>query len=354
MVDVARQCGVAHSTVSRALAGHAGIPESTRREIQRVAKAMGYRPDARMNELMAQVRQGRMASTQTNLALISFPHTSFNLRQHHRDNYFQGVRDRANQLGYGLRELDIPPAGAEELNLSRIIRNCGINGAVLIDGGGGSIGFDMPWSLCAWATLGFISSDPALHSAMPDHGLDAQNCAAHLLERGYRRIGFIYVRPNDRKMSDTWLAGYAARMLAAGLSPLVYISEEVDLPGLAEWVKENRPDSLITHTSYARNILDPLGARCPVIVSVNLGEIPAGGGKHIGVQARSYESGLAAVDLVVGQLYRGEKGVPSFQKRVLTRGIWHGELPEPPLRCDHTDRIAGQTGPISTVEPAFI
>jgi LacI family transcriptional regulator, repressor for deo operon, udp, cdd, tsx, nupC, and nupG len=52
--DVAKAAGVSHSTVSRALANSPLIPESTRRRIQRVARRMGYAPNAIARGLVMQ------------------------------------------------------------------------------------------------------------------------------------------------------------------------------------------------------------------------------------------------------------------------------------------------------------
>ena len=55
--DVAKAAGVSHSTVSRALAGHARIPEETRARIERLAQEMGYTPSALARGLAMQQRR---------------------------------------------------------------------------------------------------------------------------------------------------------------------------------------------------------------------------------------------------------------------------------------------------------
>lgn len=49
--DIARECNVAVSTVSRALADSKLIPESTRKRIQENAKNMGYIPNSLAKQL---------------------------------------------------------------------------------------------------------------------------------------------------------------------------------------------------------------------------------------------------------------------------------------------------------------
>ena len=43
-LDIAQKAGVSPSTVSRALAGHPAIPDSTKKRIERIADTLGYVP----------------------------------------------------------------------------------------------------------------------------------------------------------------------------------------------------------------------------------------------------------------------------------------------------------------------
>ena len=45
LIDVAKEAGVHHSTVSRALKNHPGIPEKTRKKIMAVVTRLKYVPD---------------------------------------------------------------------------------------------------------------------------------------------------------------------------------------------------------------------------------------------------------------------------------------------------------------------
>ena len=50
--DIARAADVAHSTVSRALSDSPLISEATKARIQRLAREMGYSPDAQARSLV--------------------------------------------------------------------------------------------------------------------------------------------------------------------------------------------------------------------------------------------------------------------------------------------------------------
>lgn len=43
-----------------------------------------------------------------------------------------------------------------------------------------------------------------------------------------------------------------------------------------------------------------------------------------GVRFREDQMGMAAVDMVVAQIHRGESGLPVYQKGILIEGEWEG------------------------------
>jgi len=78
MTEVARRAGVSLSTVSRALAGHTRISESTRRRVREIADSIGYHPDASASNL-------RTGVTRTIAVVIPLSHAT---RQRLSDPFF--------------------------------------------------------------------------------------------------------------------------------------------------------------------------------------------------------------------------------------------------------------------------
>ena len=60
--DIARELGVAVSTVSRSLSDVPGIPEATKERVRQAAERLGYRRDAHAASLRTAAR-GRSASS---------------------------------------------------------------------------------------------------------------------------------------------------------------------------------------------------------------------------------------------------------------------------------------------------
>jgi len=152
LVDIAKACGVSHSTVSRALNGHPGILETTQKKIVKAAKKLGYHPDPKMSELMAQVRKSREQSGTYNLALVYLSGTV--VSEHARNHigaYARGVKERAEELGYGVIETSV----AERRNLDRLFRDTGVAGVILTSPWDVVIDLNIDWDRYAWAAVGF-------------------------------------------------------------------------------------------------------------------------------------------------------------------------------------------------------
>ena len=74
LTDVAKEAGVHHSTVSRALKHHPGIPEKTRDKIMKVVHRLKYVPDPLLSALAAYKNAQRPVGFLANLAwLTNFP-----------------------------------------------------------------------------------------------------------------------------------------------------------------------------------------------------------------------------------------------------------------------------------------
>ena len=110
--DIARQLGLSASTVSRALAGNARIPETTRERVQALANALGYAPNR-----AAQSLQGGRRSGFAGLVLTD---PGYGREDSYLGEYISG-------LGHGLAETGVDlfmaaiPEGQSELSVIRNI-----------------------------------------------------------------------------------------------------------------------------------------------------------------------------------------------------------------------------------------
>lgn len=318
--NIAATCGVSHSTVSRALNGNPRIPAATRARILRTAEELGYRPDAAMNELMARVRMGKQGGLQGTLALLHLSGTREDGKGRHQiQSYVSGVHDQADQLGYSVDSFWLEAEGLDGIRLKRILSGRGIAGVILVRPGKPEILADFPWESFAWVALGFAVDQPPIHMVTPDWSGDAAAATRALIMEGHERIGFVWQATGDPLVGNAWLGGYATEILTHGREPLIFRSPDERLRGLVSWVCRERPTALVIHSHYVEELLEQ---RKPATEVVYTNLHASSSKNHRGVITSCFESGVNAVDVAVGQLRRGERGVPRFQKKLRTHGRW--------------------------------
>ena len=118
MATVARAAKVATSTVSKALREDPSIPLSRRQEIQKLARAMGYRPNPMVAALMARLHGARRRNDPHHIAWIDlWPDDREAARTSDFPLMLRGARQRAAELGY---QIEIHPVGREGVSADRL------------------------------------------------------------------------------------------------------------------------------------------------------------------------------------------------------------------------------------------
>lgn len=216
MRDVALAAGVSVSTVSRALAGAAGISAQSRRRIAEIADALGYdrRPAAGTGE--------RAVLMTVPLELFSVDAAGF-----YRE-IMEAVEDELDALGVPLETLFLD---GREADGERIAECCAAAPSV----GVLCVGVDHPDVLataqrCGAAVLLVNGIDPEmrLDGVTPANRRGAMVATRHLLDHGHRRIA--HVTALGRQTIRERLEGYRAALAAAGVA--FDPSLVVDLPAL--------------------------------------------------------------------------------------------------------------------------
>ncbi len=321
-------------TVSLVLRQRPGPSAATRERVLAIAKELGYRPNPLISAYQAQVRARRRPGFQANLAWINEEDApDFWRRTGWADGYLQGARERASALGFGLEEFHLPRSDQHPRKVDRLLRTLrarGIRGVLLpwpLDPA--QAGRD--WSDFAVVTIGAAThlnddSAPAggavFHGARPAMSQNLGLAWRTLRARGYERIGLVIDVANDR-LAD---GSQRARCLLAEADckepqppPLVLPGyDERGVPPLTRWLRAHRPDVVMTY--HAAFVLEHAPERCrPDVVQLNLSAGPASAS---GIDSRHAAVAAAAVDLVVGQLYRNEVGPPALPYEIVVKGCW--------------------------------
>lgn len=125
--EIAAACGFSTATVSRALAGHPGVRESTKQAVQRAARALGYQTDPRMAALSQRRWQsGRSSGTVKILVLVD----SFTFSEKNAPK-FAVLNEAATGYGYELEYLVAEKVIGLGARITRELVSRGIRGILV-------------------------------------------------------------------------------------------------------------------------------------------------------------------------------------------------------------------------------
>lgn len=359
MSDVAAKLGISSATVGLALRGHHRVSEERRREVQRVAKEMGYTPDPFLPALAAHRQQRVAIKDRGVIAWINHWEDPKRLRQFNEfDAYWQGASKAANQFGYHVDEVrwepDCPPKRLENILLTR-----GIEGVLIPPHGGVSMDWgDFDWSKFSVVRFGLTVPHPNCNAVTADGYRATVMAITKIYEYGYRRIGITVNQNWDRWVGGELQSGYfyAQKLLQLkpALPPLLtnFISrvpEELSRQkaALAAWLKQYKPDAVITSDIEVPGLIQELGYRIPQDIAVAgapANDIP---GVDTGVDHHAEAIGRVAVETLLKQMNIGERGEPRSASRILIESRWKDGSTLPPAYA----LLSRKTAPIAPTPP---
>jgi LacI family transcriptional regulator len=160
---------------------------------------------------------------------------------------------------------------------------------------------------------------------MSSHYEDMRSVFQRLMARKYRRIGLVLSEALSDRVDHAWLAAYYVfqNSLPEGdrVPPLLLKRSEA-LDGFAQWFLLARPEVLLFSDQPVPTWVEHLGMRVPEDVGYfNLDWSPELS-PMAGLDSEPESLGVAAVDLLVGQLHAHEHGVPRHEKIITIKGRW--------------------------------
>lgn len=325
MRDVAERAGTSVMTVSLALRNDPSVSQKTADRVREVAREIGYQPNPLVSALMANLRPSRNRKQTLSLGFIS----AFESRNHWKDisvyrNYFEGAARRAEQQGFRLEPFWLGEPGMTAERFNGILRTRSIQGIMVcpIPEAGGTL--PLAWEQFACVALGYSLANPPLHRAC-NHGFHTMMLAlSRLCNLGYRRIGLAMLRSDDKRIDHNWIASYLYHYYQVLMEPHLPIGlfDEWNEAELAAWFREVKPDAVISTRYFVRHWLENLGSRVPNDIGFALLDVSEASEPCAGIDQRSEGVGAAAMDLLTGQMYRNERGIPAQAKITLIDGEW--------------------------------
>lgn len=322
---IATVAGVHTSTVCLALKNHPTIPEETRKRIRKIADELGYRPDPMLASLAAYRTSLRPAAFHGQLAWLSISNTRFDWRKVPvYSAYMEGAASRAEQLGYTLQDYNLGERGMTLQRLAGIMQARGVTGVLVCPMPEAHMELEFPWQHFAAVSLGFTLDRPALNLVAANHFQSLRLIFRNLLQLGYERIGLALPGDLSARVGEHYLAAYLVEQRA--LSPNQQLQPHLDMPptraGFARWLKQTRPDALITSNYIFPGYLAEMGVRVPDELGVAVVFKRVVGDDFSGIDQRVQRTGEVAMDVLVSMIQRNERGVPSSPLETLVEGRW--------------------------------
>ena len=329
---VAKLAGVSAMAASYALKNQPGVGAATRQRILRIAKKLGYAPDARIGDWMARVRGAKSKD----LLPIAWLNTAWERdaweRYRFHTPYLEGARARALALGYKFEDIWAHEPGMTMKRLARIFYQRGIEGVIVTHP---ARHLRLNWDRLAGVTLGAALLAPRLHRVMVDFNYNLHEALKALRRLGYRRIGICLAREVDS--GSQYALGSTARdhFLRASardkVPPLFFLPsyhaiEHQDLElrraGAIKWLKRYEPEVIVGHDSRIKQWAESAGYRVPQDVGVVLLAVDDDVLDWAGIHSRRREMGATAVEWLVSLMRNHQYGVPKTPLNILIRGSW--------------------------------
>jgi LacI family transcriptional regulator len=333
MAAVARASRVATSTVSKALREDPSIPATRRLEIQKLARTMGYRPNPMVAALMARLHGTRRRNDPHHIAWIDlWPDDREAARTSDFPLMLRGARNRAAALGYEIEVHHAARQGITPERLHTILVSRAQWGIIIPPVPLKMTAYTLDSEGLASVTIGTSLHAPVMHRVAADLYQGCRLACGSLRGQGFRRIGLVLSPGMLERVEGRWLGAYLEEQYHWSrrdrLEPLFI--NETGRKELVRWLAAGKPDVVLLADAYVEEWLAarPRPPRCAWLRLLANRKSGA-----MGIDTRPDQLGAAAVELVVGQIHRNERGSPEIPHTLLLEGKWrdgHTDIRTPP------------------------
>lgn len=327
-------------TVSLALRNDTRISEPTRVRIQKLAQEMGYKCDPLLSAYGQQIRRRRTNAFHSSVAWL---HDWWKRDDYKRlpwlSRYWQGANERAQGLGCALNPIWLREPGMSGPRVVEIMAARGIRGVMMHQTLNPEVLENFPFAEFASVSVGRNVLSDKIPLVLPDANSNALIALRHVVARGYKRIGFFQNRYHTERtlaegLSSTFYNSY--RMTGTPpLEPFFYTGHHPTTEHFNDfrvWLDATRPDVIFTENDDIIKFADSLKLRVPEDVAIVHLELTDAKPDWAGVDPLPEVLGSAAMDIIVGQLFRNEFGAQHPHESLRLIGQWRdGKTCRPPL-----------------------
>ena len=326
--EIAARAGLHFTTVSLALRNSPRLPKETRDRVREIARKMGYRPDPMLAALNAyRVAKGTPHYQATIAWINNWPERHQLLKIAEFREYYEGACERANDLGYTIEEFWLNEPGMTVAKLHRVLRARNVQGLLLAPQPGPHIDPGIDFGNYSAVTFGYTMQPSVLHVVTNHHFRSMNLTLTKMHGLGYRRIGMLPSTEWDDKVGNSWLASallakwkYPSLTIVGPLLSKKDYGTSLHGATLHELILKHRLEAVVSGSEM--DVLENLGYAIPKDIGFASVALAGTDKKISGIYQNDILIGKKAVDVLVGMLQRGERGIPETPVSTLVEGVW--------------------------------
>ncbi|WP_068770666.1 LacI family transcriptional regulator [Termitidicoccus mucosus] len=331
MRNIARVARVSVATVSKCLSNKADVSAATRERVLRVCRELGYRPNPLVAALMQARRRNASPASHLTLAFVTAFPSANEWKQHPSPIFrqmFAGALARATERNYKLEHFWLYQDGMSNQRFGKMLFARGIPGLLLAPIPSTRITVDISWSAFSVVVLGLTPSTRQFHRVSTDYYQGMLLALEECARLGYRRPGFAVRRETTERLEHRWEAAYlfSQRRNPAKRPPKPLVVSEWTRDAVLDWIEHERPDVIIGPVlGKLESIIRESGRSVPGDIGMVGLLVPGEGDRLSGIIQDGEMVGAVAVDQLISQIERNEKGVPAHPITHTMPGHWnHG------------------------------
>jgi len=324
--DVAREANISVTSAGCALRNLPGVSEDTRQRVFEIARRLNYFPDARLASTMAGIRRTAVKDLLPIVWLNANWEKDAWRRYSFLSPYMEGAGERFKELGYRIEEFWIRDPGSSMRRIAQIIESQGVEGVIVTDP---ARHVRLKWDRLAGVAIGGGLLAPALHRVAMDSNYNLMLSLKSLRRAGYRRIGVCLTEQADRFSNhgarSTTLYFNSTIPQSQRVEPLftgIDLDPEGDKQAFANWMKKERPDAVVGHSSQMVDWVEWAGFRVPEDIAVAHTAIEDDVLDWAGIYANKREIGRLAASKLVSLIHQRQFGIPQIASSEFVPGVW--------------------------------
>jgi DNA-binding LacI/PurR family transcriptional regulator len=324
LADVAAVAGVSRSTASYALRSDPKIPIHTRRRVQLAAKQLAYTPDPEIARLMHYLRKGRPISKRSAIALLSFENEKDPIRNRYYHVLASSAEMRCKETGYSVDVITVSPDQMLPRRLTTVLRSRGIQGILILPMiSSRDCSTLLDWHQFSVVAATYTAQNLSVNRVIPHHLHNVYLALNELEKRGFKRIGLITEAGDHERVSYAYWAALALHQQEGRSAPIPIIQYEGP-EAFLRWYRSFEPDALlITEEHLGASIeLQMKRERLPSTPLVILNHTK--GHRFEGIYLYPDLIGKIAIDVLAGQIQRGERSFADRPNVTMVEGSWIG------------------------------